>query len=140
MMVRLVRWYCPQDTGFEIQDIAVGGRARYTSRPRRRHIILFLNELTVKNHFSLKSECQDQLGKDPGVICRSSYITRLQGLHFESCVWRAVSSCSSHHPQEVLLAQFSLCVHKSGIKPDSFHFICVFVNMETLSGNHQWPK
>ena len=28
---------------------------------------------------------------------------------------------SSHHLQEVLLAQFSLYVHKGGIKPDSFH-------------------
>ena len=42
---------------------------------------------------------------------------------FESCVWRTVSSHSSHHPQEVLLAQFSLYVHKGGLKPDSFHFI-----------------
>ena len=25
-------------------------------------------------------------------------------------------------PQEVLLAQFSLYVHKGGLKPDSFHF------------------
>ena len=32
------------------------------------------------------------------------------------------SSRSFHHPQEVFLAQFSLYVHKSGIKPDSFHF------------------
>ena len=31
---------------------------------------------------------------------------------------------SSHHPQEVLLAQFSLYVHKGGLKPDSFHFFC----------------
>ena len=45
----------------------------------------------------------------------------LQCLIFEYCVWRAVSSHSSHHPQEVLLAQFSLFVHKSGLKPDSFH-------------------
>ena len=43
-------------------------------------------------------------------------------VNFESCVWRAVSSHSSHHPQEVLLAQFSLYVHKGGLKPDSFHF------------------
>ena len=28
-----------------------------------------------------------------------------------------------NHPQEVLLAQFSLFVHKGGLKPDSFHFI-----------------
>ena len=47
----------------------------------------------------------------------------LQGSNFESCVWRAVSSHSSHHPQEVLLVQFSLYVHKSGLTPDSFHFI-----------------
>ena len=47
-----------------------------------------------------------------------------QGLNFESCVWRTVSSHSSHHPQEVLLAQFSLYVHKGCLKPDSFHFFC----------------
>ena len=33
-----------------------------------------------------------------------------------------MSSQSSHHPQEVLLAQFSLYVHEGGLKPDSFHF------------------
>ena len=33
-----------------------------------------------------------------------------------------MSSHSSHHPQEVLLAQSSLYVHKGGLKPDSFHF------------------
>ena len=44
-----------------------------------------------------------------------------QGSNFESCVWRTVSSHSSHQPQEVLLAQFSLYVHKGGLKPDSFH-------------------
>ena len=33
-----------------------------------------------------------------------------------------MSSQSSHHPQEVPLAQFSLYVHKGGLKPDSFHF------------------
>ena len=46
-----------------------------------------------------------------------------QGSNFESCVWRTVSSQSFHHPQEVLLAQSSLYVHKGGLKPDSFHFI-----------------
>ena len=34
-----------------------------------------------------------------------------------------MSSQSSHHPQEVLLAQFSLYVHKGGLKPDSFHLV-----------------
>ena len=48
-----------------------------------------------------------------------------QGSNFESCVWRTVSSQSSDHPQEVLLAQFSLYVHKGGRKPDSFHFISI---------------
>ena len=58
--------------------------------------------------------------RDREVACSAS---NRQGSNFESCVWRTVSSQSSHHPQEVLLAQFSLYVHKSGLKPDSFHFI-----------------
>ena len=32
----------------------------------------------------------------------------------------AVSSHSSHHPREILLAQFCLYVHKVGLKPHSF--------------------
>ena len=59
--------------------------------------------------------------RDREVACSAS---DRQGLNFESCVWRTVSSQSSHHPQEVLLAQFSLYVHKGGLKPDSFHIIC----------------
>ena len=57
--------------------------------------------------------------RDREVACSAS---DRQGSNFESCVWRTVSSRSSHHPQEVLLAQFSLYVHKGGLKPDSFHF------------------
>ena len=52
----------------------------------------------------------------------ASSASDLQGLNFESCVWRAVSSHSSHNPQEVHLAQFSLYVHDSGLKPNSFYF------------------
>ena len=59
--------------------------------------------------------------RDREVACSAS---DRQGSNFETCVWRTVSSQSSHHPQEVLLAQFSLYVHKGGLKPDSFHFIC----------------
>ena len=57
--------------------------------------------------------------RDREVACSAS---DRQGSNFESCVWRTVSS---HHPQEVLLAQFSLYVHKSGLKPDSFHFFMI---------------
>ena len=52
---------------------------------------------------------------DREVACSTS---DRQGSNFESCVWRAVSSHPSHHPREVLQAQFSLYVHKSPI-----HFI-----------------
>ena len=55
--------------------------------------------------------------RDREVACSAS---DCQGSNFESCVWRTVSSQSSHHPQEVLLAQFSLYVHKGGLK---IHFI-----------------
>ena len=63
--------------------------------------------------------------RDREVACSAS---DRQGSNFESCVWRTVSSQSFHHPEEVLLAQFSLYVHKGGLKPDSFHF------MSTLKG------
>ena len=68
--------------------------------------------------------------RDREVACSAS---DRQGSNFESCVWRTVSSQSSHHPQEVLLAQFSLYVHKGGLKPDSFHFHeCVYrINVNT---------
>ena len=58
--------------------------------------------------------------RDREVACSTS---DRRGSNFESCVWRTVSSQSSHHPQEILLAQFSLYVHKGGLKPDSFYFI-----------------
>ena len=58
--------------------------------------------------------------RDRKVACSAS---DRQGSNFESCVWRTVSSESSHHPQVVLLAQFSLYVHKGGLRPDSLHFI-----------------
>ena len=62
--------------------------------------------------------------RDREVACSAS---DRQGSNFEFCVWRTVSSQSSHQPQEVLLAQFSLYVHKGGLKPDSFHFLlCTF--------------
>ena len=60
--------------------------------------------------------------RDREVECSAS---DRQGSNFESCVWRTVSSQSSHQPQEVLLAQFSRYVYKGGLKPDSFHFITI---------------
>ena len=68
--------------------------------------------------------------RDREVACSAS---DRQGSNFESCVWRTVSSQSSHHPQEVLLAQFSLYVHKGGLKPDSFHFHLGQLNCELLT-------
>ena len=52
--------------------------------------------------------------RDREVACSAS---DRQGSNFESCVWRAVSSQLSYHPQEVLLATFSLCVHMCGLNP-----------------------
>ena len=57
--------------------------------------------------------------RDREVACSAS---DRQGSNFESCVWMTVSSHSSHHPQKVILAQFSLYVYKGGLKPDSFYF------------------
>ena len=58
--------------------------------------------------------------RDREVACT---VSNLQGLNFESCVWRAVSSYSSHHPQKVLLAQFvHVCAQKCP-KARLIHFI-----------------
>ena len=58
--------------------------------------------------------------RDREVACSAS---DRQSSNFQFCVWRVVSSHSSPHPQEVLLALLSLHVHKGGLKPDPFHFI-----------------
>ena len=67
--------------------------------------------------------------RDREVACSAS---DRQGSNFESCVWRTVSSQSSHHPQEVLLAQFSLYVHKGCLQPDSFHFISFDIKISII--------
>ena len=72
--------------------------------------------------------------RDQEVACSAS---DRQGSNFESCVWRTVSSQSSHHPQEVLLAQFSLYVHKGGLKPDSFHLLLSVTGSDGLLGKHR---
>ena len=72
--------------------------------------------------------------RDREVACSAS---DRQGSNFESCVWRTVSSQSSHHPQEVLLAQFSLYVHKGGLKPDSF---IKFVSRNVMRDQVETPR
>ena len=57
----------------------------------------------------------------------SSASDRHQGANFESCVWWAVSNHSSHHLQEVILAQFSLYVHKRGHKSSIYFIVNAFV-------------
>ena len=76
--------------------------------------------------------------RDREVACSAS---DRQGSNFKSCVWRTVSSQSSHHPQEVLLAQFSLYVHKGGLKPDSFHlFHCHDRDGISVHRLRRWPS
>ena len=80
--------------------------------------VIALLKLTPLPHPRVKVSIVGSL-RDREVACSAS---DRQGSNFESCVWRTVSSQSSHHPQEAPLAQFSLYVHKGGLKPDSFHF------------------
>ena len=86
-----------------------------------------LGGLKETKNVSSPSTCESQYCGEPPLPRGSVLGLRPPGLKFESCVWRTVSSQSSHHPQEVLLAQFSLYVHKGGLKPDSFHFRTGFI-------------
>ena len=60
-----------------------------------------------------------------------------QGSNFKSCVWRTVSSHSPRHPQEVPPAQFSLYVHKGGLKPDSFSFLLYYSHNTFTYSTHR---
>ena len=73
--------------------------------------------------------------RDREVACSTS---DRQGSNFESCVWRTVSSQSSHHLQEVLLAQFSLYVRKGGLKPDSSHLCCLQIVLYITLSYTNW--
>ena len=72
-----------------------------------------------KSFFLAHSERFNIVGnlRDQEVGCLTS---DRQGSNFEYGVCRAVSS---RHPHDVLLAQFSLYVHKGGLKPHSFNFL-----------------
>ena len=145
-MVRWLRWHCSPDTGFEIRALAVWGRARYLSVTEALHntdlgggprVVVSTAAFHARVRGSVpglggwkKQKMFLPLPRVKVSIAGSlrdrevaSSASDRQGSNFESCVWRTVSSQSSHHPQEVLLAQFSLYVHKGGLKPDSFHFI-----------------
>ena len=84
-----------------------------------------LGGLKETKNVSSPSTCVSIVGSlcDREVACSAS---DRQGSNFESCVWRTVSSQSSHHVQEILLTQFSLYVHKGGLKPDSFHYLGLY--------------
>ena len=49
-VLRMVRWHCPPDTGFEIQTLAVWGQARYLSVTEAPHNTEFY-EWMGKKHF-----------------------------------------------------------------------------------------
>ena len=93
-----------------VSTAALHARVRFPVSAVWKRQKMFLPHLRVK--VSIVGSLRDR-----EVACSAS---DRQGSNFESCVWRTVSSQSSHHPQEVLLAQFSLYVHKGGLKPDSF--------------------
>ena len=58
-----------------------------------------------------------------------------QGSNFESCVWRAVSSHLSDHSREVLLAQFSLYVHRKGPETPFISFAGCSIHRDRCPAN-----
>ena len=80
------------------------------------YILNTKTDIKVLDYFNIVGVLRDR-----EVACSTS--PRTSRVEFEYCVWRAVSFHSSLHPQEVLLAKFSLYVHKGGLKPHIFHLI-----------------
>ena len=85
-----------------------------------------------------RKKCSSPLTCKDSILCGSlryrevaCSASDLQGSNFEVCVCRAVSPHSSYHPQEVILIQFSLYMHKGGLKPHSFHFkMAVYMDLK----------
>ena len=107
---REFRWWSAQKTRWLDVGLMLGQLRRRPS-----NIKSTLGENVVFAGFNIVGSLRDR-----EVVCSAS---DRRGSKFESCVWRAVSSHSSNHLQEVLLAQFSLYVHKGGLEPHSFNFI-----------------
>ena len=97
-LLRIMRWHCPPDRGFEVRALAVWGRVLYLSVTEAPHNIESLRVSGEETFCFFETWRQE-------VACSAS---DRQGLNFEFCVWRAVSSHSSHHPQEVLQAHWRL--------------------------------
>ena len=78
---------------------------------------MFLSRSLVKIQYCGEPRLQTGL-RPPWLQFRITvYVSYLEG---------SVIAVSSHHPQEVFLAQFSPLVHKSDLKTHSFHFITVW--------------
>ena len=116
------RWYnnvCLEDVALGVGSSSQYGRGSFPGLGGLKETKMFLPDPLVK--LSIVGNLLER-----EVACSAS---KPQGLNFKSCVWRAVSSHSSHHPQQALLAQFSLHVHKSGLKLDSFIFSCQYISV-----------
>ena len=120
------------DPGAVVKDVCLEHRKTRVRTPlwpwSFKEIKMFLPSIFVKIQYC---------GEPPWPRGRCSASGR-QGSNFESCVCRAVSSHSSHHPQEFLLAQFSLYVHKCGLKPNSFHLISMDFHFDEYNYNYNF--
>ena len=154
-MVRWLRWHCPPDTGFEIRALAVWGRVRYLSVTEAPHNTNFHTWMGKKQFCFFQTAETGNRTPDSGVkgsganhyprapallniednLCDRELAysaSDCQGSNSESCVWRVLSSHSSHHPQGVLVSQFSLYVHIGCLKSRSFfHFMTSKVDPRT---------
>ena len=81
-------------------------RRWWLSRSRARS----LSGIQVSNKHSVNSSlpCRYLILWGTSVTERPCSASDHWNSNFESCVWRAVSSHSSHHPQNVFLAKFSI--------------------------------
>ena len=108
----------------DVLRVLMGGGPRVVVSTAALHVkvrssVPGLGGLKKNKNVSSPSTCTAQYCGEPPWTRGSVLGLRPPGLEF--CVWRAVSSHSSHHPQDILLAKFSLYVHKGGLNPDSFH-------------------
>ena len=78
-ILRMVRWHCPPDTGFEIQTLEVWGRARYTYRSRRSPTILSFTSGWGRNIFVVFSNRRDRETNNRTLAWKAAVLTTTLG-------------------------------------------------------------
>ena len=154
-MVRWLRWHCPPDTGFEIQALAVWGRARYLSVTEAPHDIDF-HTWMGKKHFcffqiaetgnwtpvsGVKGSGANHYPRAPAQNIRHNNAAVRKHSVFTQCCRASVEDCGSTLKQHWVNA---MCLHKVYSRHSDELMLGQrrrrLTSIESSNGLQRWPN